>query len=310
MPDTVFTHLAAPGLAPLSGSDGTLAIVAMDQRNTLRRMLRAENRPTDDDTMRSFKVDVVDALSPAASAVLLDPSFGVPAVRDADAMAPGCATLVAVEPEVRDSWRGEPRASRDPERTAEWVRRMGGDGVKLLVQMRPDRPRRPGAPDLVAEVVDVVRAVVEDCAATGVPSVIETLLYPLPDEQPLSLRRRAKLIAESARILSEIQPDLLKLEYPGDARGCQAIAEAITVPWAMLSAGMPFPSFLEAVITSCEQGGACGFIAGRVYWKAAVALDGPARKHFLATTGRERLEQSVAAMSGRARPWYEAGSVR
>ncbi len=82
------------------------------------------------------------------------------------------------------------------------------------------------------------------------------------------------------------------------------------VPWAMLSAGMPFPAFLDAVVTSCEEGGACGFIAGRVYWKEAVALDGEARRQFLATTGRERLEQSVEAMSGRARPWYEAGTGR
>jgi tagatose-1,6-bisphosphate aldolase len=74
----------------------------------------------------------------------------------------------------------------------------------------------------------------------------------------------------------------------------------------MLSAGMPFTAFLEAVVTSCEEGGACRFIAGRVYWKEAVALDRAARKEFLATTGRDRLEQSVRAMSGRARPWNEA----
>jgi tagatose-1,6-bisphosphate aldolase len=300
------TQAATRGLAAISGADGTLAIVAMDQRNTLRRMLSAENRPTDPDTIRAFKVDVVEALSPAASAVLLDPEFGVPAVRDTGVMAPGCATLVAVEPAERATWGGEPRAGRDPERTAEWVREIGGDAVKLLIQMRPDRPHRPGEPDLVAEVVEVVRAVVDDCAAAGVPSVIETLLYALPDEEPLPLRRRAELIAESARILSQTGPDLLKLEYPGDARGCQAVANSVTVPWAMLSAGMPFPAFLEAVVTSCEEGGACGFIAGRVYWKEAVALGGAARKDFLGTTGRERLERSVAAMSGRARPWYEA----
>jgi tagatose 1,6-diphosphate aldolase/sulfofructosephosphate aldolase len=294
----------------VSGPDGTLAIVAMDQRNTLRRMLGAVDRPTDPNTLRSFKVDVVEALSPAATAVLLDPEFGVPAVRDAGAMAPGCATLVAVEPAERATWKGEPRAARDGDRTAAWVRENGGDAVKLLVQMRPDRPRRAGDPDLVAEVIEVVRAVVEDCAAAGIPSVIETLLYPLPNEEPLPPRRRADLIAESARILSETGPDLLKLEYPGDTRGCQAVADAITVPWAMLSAGMPFPAFLEAVVTSCEEGGACGFIAGRVYWKEAVALEGAARKEFLATTGRQRLEQSVTTMSGRARPWYDARSPR
>jgi DNA-binding LacI/PurR family transcriptional regulator/tagatose-1,6-bisphosphate aldolase len=295
------------GLASIAGENGTLAIVAMDQRNTLRRMLTAVSRPTDPDELRAFKVDVVAALSPGANALLLDPEFGVPAVREAGVMAPGCATLVAVEPAERDTWEGEPRARRDPERSAAWVRDQGGDAVKLLVQMRPDRPRQAGEPDLVAEVVDVVQAVVDDCAAAGVPSVIETLLYRLPGEDPLPDRQRADLIVESARILTQTRPDLLKLEYPVDARGCAAVADVITVPWAMLSAGMPFPAFLEAVTTSCDHGGASGFIAGRVYWQEAVAMAGTARKDFLASAGRRRLDESVAAMSGRAQPWYRAG---
>ena len=295
------------GLAPVAAPDGTLAIVAMDQRNTLRRMLTAAGQPTGPGELRSFKADVVAALSPAASAVLLDPEFGVPAVREAGVLAAGCGMLVAVEPAERDSWAGEPRVRRDPERTASWVASLGGDAVKLLVQLRPDRPRRPGQPDLAAEVVDTVRAVVDDCAAAGVPAVIETLLYPLPGEGPLPGRRRADLIAESARILSETQPDLLKLEYPGDARGCRSVADVITVPWAMLSAGMPFPAFRAAVTTSCDEGGASGFIAGRVYWQEAAALAGPARQRFLASAGRQRLDESIAAMAGRARPWFTAG---
>jgi tagatose 1,6-diphosphate aldolase/sulfofructosephosphate aldolase len=231
----------------------------------------------------------------------------VPAVREAGVMAPGCATLVAVEPAERDSWAGEPRARRDPDRTASWVAGLGGDAVKLLVQLRPDRPHRPGQPDLVADVVDVVRAVVDDCAAAGVPSVIETLLYRLPGEDPLPESRRADLIAESARILTETKPDLLKLEYPGGARGCRAVADVVTVPWAMLSAGMPFPAFRAAVTASCDLGGASGFIAGRVYWQEAVAMAGPARQQFLASTGRQRLDESIAAMAGRAQPWFAAG---
>jgi tagatose-1,6-bisphosphate aldolase len=272
-------------------------------------MLAAVDRPTEPEEMRSFKVDVTAALSPAASAVLLDPEFGVPAVKLAGAMAPGCATLVAVEPPERDTWQGEPRARRDSERTAKWVSDMGGDAVKLLVQMRPDRVAGRGEPDLVAEVVEVVGAVVEDCSAVGLPSVVETLLYSLPGEEPLNARRRAELIAESARILTETGPDLLKLEYPSDALGCRAVADAITVPWAVLSAGMPLDAFLDAVRTACDEGGASGFIAGRVYWKEAVAMMGDERKHFLETTGRDRLEQSLRVMEGRARPWTDVVKI-
>jgi len=298
-------HGKRAGLASIARPDGTLAIVAMDQRNTLRRMLTAVDRPTGPDELREFKVDVTAALSPAASAMLLDPEFGVPAVQAAGAMAPSCATLVAVEPAERDTFNGEPQSRRDPERNAQWVAEMGGDGVKLLVQMRPDRVTRPGEPDLVAGVVDAVRGVVEDCAEAGVPSVIETLLYAMPGEEPLTPRRRAELIVESARILTEIGPDLLKLEYPSDAAGCRAVRDVVTVPWAMLSAGMPLDDFLTAVRTSCDEGGASGFIAGRVYWKEAVALAGDDRRAFLTSTGRSRLDQSLVAMAGRARPWTE-----
>jgi tagatose 1,6-diphosphate aldolase/sulfofructosephosphate aldolase len=298
------------GLDAIAGPDGTLAIVAMDQRNTLRRMLTAVDRPTDPDTIRGFKVAVTEALSPAASGILLDPDFGVPAVRDAGALASGCGLLIAAEPPDRVTWEGEPRASLAGGRTAAEVRAMGGDAVKLLVQLRPDRPHRAGEPDLVAEVVDVVRTVVEDCAAVGVPSVVETLLYGLPGEDPLSPGRRSELITESARILSEVGPDLLKLEYPSDAAGCRAVGEAVTVPWAMLSAGMDFDPFLEAIVYACEEGGASGFIAGRVYWKEAVALEGEPRRAFLSGTARSRLERSLEAMAGHARPWAEAAAAR
>lgn len=300
----------ATGLDAIARPDGTFAIVAMDQRNTLRRMLTAVERPTDSETIRSFKVDVTEALSPAASGLLLDPDFGVPAVQAAGAMAGSCGMLVAAEPPERTSWQGEPRAGLGGGRTATEVRELGGDAVKLLVQMRPDRPHRAGEPDLVAEVVEVVRTVVEDCAAAGIPSVIETLLYALPDEEKLTPRRRAELIAESARILSEVGPDLLKLEYPSDAEGCRAVGEATTVPWAMLSAGMDFEPFLEAIGHACDEGGASGFIAGRVYWKEAVGLDGEERRAFLGGTARKRLERSLEAMSGHARPWSEAAGSR
>ena len=305
MTETTSASQGRMGLGSIARPDGTLAIIAMDQRNTLRRMLEAVNRPTTTEEMREFKVDVTAGLSPLASAVLLDPEFGVPAVKEANAMASGAAYLVAAEPPERETWNGEPRAGRDPVRSAQWVKDMGGDAVKFLVQMRPDRKVGPGEPDLIAEVVDVVNAVVQDCRAAGIPSVVETLLYPLPGEEPLSPRRRAELIVESARILDGCGPDLLKLEYPSDAEGCRGVANVVTGPWAMLSAGMPLENFLAAIRTACDEGGASGFIAGRVYWKEAVAMEGEARRSFLGGEALDRLRQSLAAREGRARPWTD-----
>ena len=290
----------------IADSAGVFSIVAMDQRNTLRRMFDAVGKPAGDAEMRAAKVDVAAALTPLASGILLDPTFGVPAVTEAGALAEDCGLLVAAEPAERGNYQGEPHAHRVPEQNAAWVSGMGGHAVKFLVQMRPGRPRPAGTPDLVEDVLGVVREVVADCRAAGVPSVIENLVYRLPGEAELSPAQREDLIVESARLLAETGADLLKLEYPGSARGCRRIAEVVNGPWAVLSAGVPFAEFQDVLKVACDEGGVSGFIAGRSIWKEAVGLEGPARKEFLDTVATPRLAELVAAVDGRARPWTEA----
>ena len=88
------------GLATIADANGVFSIVAMDQRNTLRRMFAAVGQPdaTDDD-IRLAKVDVAAALTPLASAILLDPSYGVPAVVW-DATSKGAQAYTALAGEV------------------------------------------------------------------------------------------------------------------------------------------------------------------------------------------------------------------
>ena len=295
-------------LDAIASPDGTFAVIAMDQRNTLRRMYASVG--IDDpsiDELTAIKADVVQALAPAASAFLLDPTFGVPAlaqVQNTD----GFGVLVAAEPESRGSWNGEPRASRDPDQNATWVRDQGGSAVKFLIQVRADRPVVPGEPDLTAEALGVIGQVIEDCRAAGVPSVIENLVYPLAGEEPLTPARRADAIIESARALDDLGPDLLKLEYPGDPASCRRLAEAIRAPWAVLSAGVDFDVFTDVLKVSCDEGGASGFIAGRAVWKDAVGMQPADRRAYLSSEGLRRLEGCVAAIEGRARSWKEAVS--
>lgn len=294
-------------LDAIADSAGVFAIVAMDQRNTLRRMFAAVGRPdVGDGELRGVKADVAAALTPLASGILLDPTYGVPAVLDSGALADTCGLLVAAEPAERGDWHGEPHAHRIPEQNATWVRDMGGHAVKFLVQLRPDRPHPAGTPDLVDDVLNVVRDVVADCAAHGVPSVIENLIYRLPGEDDLTDDHREDLIVESARLLNETGADLLKLEYPGSAKGCRRIAEVIDRPWALLSAGVPFADFKNVLQIACDEGGVSGFIAGRSIWKESVGLEGAARAEFLDTVAKPRLAELVDAVDGRARPWKEA----
>lgn len=299
------TSTGQASLRAIADEAGAFRIVALDQRNTLRRMFESVGVPGTESAMRSAKAAIAAALTPMASGILLDPTIGVPAVTEAGALAAGCGLLVAAEPADRGDWHGEPRVRRVPEHHAGWATGLGGDAVKFLVRLRPDRPCPPGTPDLVVEVLDTVREVVADCRAAGVPAVIENLIYQLPGEHELTARRREDVIVESARLLAETGADLLKLEYPGSARGCRRIAEAITGPWAVLSAGVPFAEFKNALLVACDEGGASGFIAGRSIWKEAVGLDGPVRAEFLNTVARPRLAELVTAMAGRARPWTE-----
>lgn len=295
---------ARPGLGAIADENGVFSIVAMDQRNTLRRMFAAVDRPAGLSDMQAAKIDIARALTPLASGILLDPTIGVPAVLGAGALAPGCGLLVAAEPESRDTWNGEPRPSRAAEQNAAWVQVMGGHAVKFLVQLRPGRPA--GEPDLAAEVIDVVRAVVEDCRAVGIPSVIENLIYQLPGEEPLSAQQRGDLIVEAAAMLSETGADLVKLEYPGSAKACQRISEVVRGPWAVLSAGVAFDEFQDVLRVSCGEGGASGFIAGRSLWKEAIGIEGPARQEFLDAVARRRLAACLQTVHGLARPWTEA----
>jgi tagatose-1,6-bisphosphate aldolase len=300
----------ATTLADIASSDGTFAVVAMDQRTTLKRMYAAvgQEEPSTEELV-GIKADVVRALSPLASALLLDPTYGMPAlhqVRGELARVPG--VLVAAEPEKRPSFEGEPRAAHDPAQNGQWVLDQGGSAVKFLIQLRADRTVVPaGAPDLAAEAVEVIRAVVEDCRRTGVPSVIENLVYTLPGET-LSPDARADAIIAAAQALDDLQPDLLKLEYPGSPEACRRLAASISAPWAVLSAGVGFDEFGEVLRISCDEGGASGFIAGRAVWKDAVGMAHGERRAHLESEGLRRLEGCIEAIAGRARPWTEAGA--
>jgi len=291
-------------LADIATDDGTFAIIAMDQRNTLKRMYAAAGvaDPTDAELVGA-KADVVSALRQSASAFLLDPTYGIPALAELDDSGPMPGILVAAEPSARDSWEGEPRATRDPQQDAAWVRAQGGHAVKFLIQLRAGRPVGDG-PDLSAEALQVVGEVIADCREQGIPSVIENLIYDLPG-QHLSGREREDVIIESARQLDQLGPDLLKLEYPGSPHACRRLAGAVTAPWAVLSAGVAFDEFSHVLQVSCDEGGASGFIAGRAVWKDVVGMSRPDRQAYLVDEGQRRLDGCLAAISGRARPWTE-----
>lgn len=296
-------HTISDGLAAISTADRTLAIVAMDQRGTLRRMYQAigVDEPTTDQ-MIELKFNIISSLRGSASAFLIDPDYGVPAAKKSLENGADFGVLISAEPAIRGTINGEPRTHRDPQQSAVWVANMGGDAVKFLVQLRADRTANPTGPDTRAEVLHVIKEVIDDCREFGIPSIIENLIFPLSGEAPWSPQQRADHIIEAAALIDELGPDVIKLEYPGDGASCRRLANTIKRPWAVLSAGVGFNEFEEVVKISCDEGGASGFIAGRSIWKEAVGMESNAGKRFLAETGRQRLDALRRAIDGRATP--------
>jgi tagatose-1,6-bisphosphate aldolase len=133
-------------------TDGhVFSIIAMDQRNTLRSMFTDVGLDASDYDLRTAKADVARVLTPAATGLLSDPTYGVPAITRAQALAPDCGLLVAAEPSERRTFQGEPRTHRDPALNAQWVVDQGGDVLKFFghresgVRAARGRPGRPGA---------------------------------------------------------------------------------------------------------------------------------------------------------------------
>jgi tagatose 1,6-diphosphate aldolase/sulfofructosephosphate aldolase len=277
----------------------------MDQRNTLRRMFTAVGLEASDDDLRTAKADVARVLTPAATGLLSDPTYGVPAIAREGALAPNCGLLIAAEPPVRRSFNGEPRTHRDPALNAQWLLNQGGDAYKFFIQLRANRPPPgPGEPDLVGEARAVCEEIIRDCRAAGVPVVIENLIYEIPGED-FNAQVRENAIIEAARALNDLDIDLLKLEYPGSPEGCRRLAEILDRPWAVLSAGVPFDQFTDIITIATQEGGASGFIAGRSVWREVVSLVGQQRQEFLTSVALPRLERLIEVAGKSARPWTE-----
>jgi sulfofructosephosphate aldolase len=275
----------------IAGPGGTFAILAMDQRGTLRGMLDKAGRPSGDAELSAFKVDVIRALSPYASGVLTDVEYGVGPVRAAGALHEQSGLIVASErsPQPRTEYDAGGRGPR-------FVADQGGVALKFLVRWRPDD----------ADSFEEVRRAVEDCRTNGMPSVIEPLVRLGPDDDAAAGHR---LVIRSAELLAELRPDLLKLEWPGDAAGCAELTKVCgPVPWTLLSAGVAYPAFVERTLVALDAG-ASGYIAGRAFWGEAVALTGAERQRFLQEVAVARMTDLNAAIAGRGRPWTEVAKT-
>ena len=266
-------------LDAIARESGTFAMVAMDQRESLRAMMGGD---APDERLVAFKTAVARELGPHCSGFLMDRVFGWEAVA---AERPN-GLMLAVDTLVQ-----EPGGPVEDTGLDDVVEPGPAVGLKLLVIWRDDadRPRR----------LELARRFVELAESLGLLSVLEGIVRH---------EDREAAIVEAARELASTGPSLYKVEVPFRGRGdgveeaCRAIDAVVPVPWVVLSNGVELADFPAAVEAAC-RGGASGFLAGRAIWSDLVNEDDPVPA--LRERSVPRLERLAAIVDELGRPWRD-----
>src|SRR5215470_4596011 len=158
------------GMKAVSNSRGVIAAAAMDQRGSLQKALAKERgSEISASMMEEFKSIVTEVLTSYASAILLDPEFGLPASRK---RARNAGLLLAYEktgydktgpgrlPDLLDNW------------SAHRLKEAGADCVKVLLYDTPDDPKP------VNETKHAwVERIGDECRANDIPFFLEFVGY-------------------------------------------------------------------------------------------------------------------------------------
>jgi tagatose 1,6-diphosphate aldolase len=317
------------GLEAVSNSRGVIAAAAMDQRGSLRSAIAKEKgvdkKAVTDEMMSEFKEAVVRVLTPHASAILLDPEFGLKAAKE---RAKGCGLLLAYEKSGYDNTK----PGRLPDLLDDYsVRRIvaaGADCVKILLYYTPTDPK---------EVNEIKHAWVErigsECQALDVPFFLEFVGYEEGvDEKGIEFaRKKPEIVTKSMEEFSKPQygVDVLKVEVPVNlafvqgARSCKGesaysrdqakeyfrqAAAVAKKPFIYLSAGVGNDVFAEALELAGESGtNFSGVLCGRATWKEGIPVYAKqgvkALETWLADQGVKNINNVNERLSA-AKPWY------
>jgi len=261
---------AQDALRTLRAPHGGFAMVALDQRESLRRMFPlVDGAEVGDDALREFKRQAMPILSRHASAILLDRSYSFAEGRRPD-LAPGCGLIVAADDLLQPSGQPVVDSTLDPLVTPEFVRQVGADAIKLLVIWQVDGSE--------SDRERLVRSFVDVADEAGVVSLVEGIVRPAEGGSWRDPSERHGAILRAAEELASYGGAIYKAEVPGYRPGdmsevrdqAAALTELIGVPWVVLSNGVEREDFADAV-REAVAGGASGFLAGRAIWSDTVA---------------------------------------
>jgi tagatose 1,6-diphosphate aldolase len=317
------------GMQAVSNASGVIAAAAMDQRGSLKNAIAKEKGVDKKEVtarmLEEFKTAVTRVLTPYASAILLDPEFGLPASMS---RAKNAGLLLAYE----NSGYDNTKPGRLPDLLDIWsVRRLvaaGADCIKILLYYTPfDAP----------EINEIKHAWVErigsECAAVDVPFFLEFVGYEEGgDEKTIGFaRKKPEIVTQSMAEFSKPQygVDVLKVEVPvnmayvAGSKACKGdaaytrdqakeyfrhSAAAAKKPFIYLSAGVSNDVFLETLELASETGANfSGVLCGRATWKDAIPVYAQhgekALEDWLGDQGVKNI-QNVNSRLKEAKPWF------
>ena len=300
MTDHMHSAQRARALDRLSSPRGVIAGAACDHRDSLSAVLAKRGLELDAAGITELKLRVAAALAPAATMILLDAEYSAAQAVAAGAI-PGATGLVVPLEAMGygDVARVEQTTFLDGWSPAK-ARRLGASGAKLLLPYRAD------VADQAARQEDVVRTAVAGCREAGLALIVEPIVYRRDGEEAAGGGRYAELVVEGARRLARLEPDVLKLQYPGSAAGCEALTGACgeSIPWVLLGGGASEDVIGGQIEDACRAGSS-GFIVGRTLFDAGLVADPDASRHALETHSRPLLERLAAIAERLAVPWRE-----
>jgi tagatose-1,6-bisphosphate aldolase len=294
-------------LLRLGGTDGVVAGIAIDHRDSLRVAL--EHRGLTDLTsadLGDLKLRLARTFAPAATAIMLDAELGG-ATLQAGVIPSRVGLIMPLEAQGYESGGDDRTTALLPDFPAEAAHRYGADACKVLLPYRVDRESQAAQQDAL------VASTAAACHALGLPLVIEPVVYRLSSDREAEYAEAyTDLVIRAVTRLQPLGADLLKLPFPildpaGAAEpdalaACRALDRACSgTPWVLLGAGVDTATFLEE-IRIAGTAGAAGFLAGRGIWGPTLARDPDEVERLAIHTGLPDFERCRATAERHARP--------
>ncbi len=253
--------------------NGKFLMLALDHRESFKKLINPQNPDqVVDEKLIQLKSEIIGAVSDQFSSLLIDPYYGLQAYKNRTKPFLLCIERSGYK-EFADGRYTELEFSGDE------IKGYGAAGGKLLLYFNPYK----GSAHTQLTKADDVRHELNEIY--NLPLFLEIVTYGSESKQ--------KLITESVQafLRANVQPDVFKLEFPGDAENCKKITGMLgQTPWILLTGGEEFNNFKHQ-LEIATQNGCVGFLAGRALWKEIFELVGEEKQTFLRETLPQRFRE-------------------